>query len=97
MHPYREQAWQSPGDYVGPVPPMDGFGAAGSTGPAFFGSATGNTILDTLIGAGIGYAVAPKKDDRILWAVAAGTAALLAGTLGLVGTVGAAFYVRRAK
>jgi len=97
MHPYREQAWQSPGDYVGPVPATAGFGAAGSSGPAFFGSATGSTILDTLIGAGLGYLVAPRKDDRILWAAAAGTAALLAGTLGLVGTVGAAFYVRREK
>lgn len=91
MMPYREQSWQSPGDYVGPVAGL----GSDSSRPALFGSATGNVLFDTLLGAALGYTMARKQDEQLLWAGAGGVAGLLAGTLGLVGIVGAAIYVRR--
>ena len=84
--PYQPQSWQ----VAGPGPQMAGFGDT----PALFGSASGNTFVDTLVGAVLGYAMAPKQDDKLLWAGAGGAAGLLAGTLGLVGVIGAAIYVR---
>jgi len=94
MLPYREQSWQTPSDYIFPstfVGPMHGLGEA----PALFGTASGSVLLDTLLGAGLGYAVAKNDSERLLWAGAGAAAGLLAGTLGLLGVVGAAIYVRR--
>lgn len=73
---------------------MNGLGADGCS-PALFGSATGNVLLDALVGAGLGFACAKNESERLLWAGAGAGAGLLAGTLGLAGILAAAIYVRR--
>lgn len=83
---YREQSWQVPSDFLA----VNGFGE-----PALFGSATGNSLFDTLLGAGLGYVMAKNESDRLLWAGAGAAAGLLAGTLGIIGVIGAGVYVRR--
>lgn len=93
-HTYRKGSWNVPTGYVGAASPKLAVSGLGDT-PALFGSATGSTLIDALVGAGIGYAMAPDSKDRMLWTGAGAAAALLAGTLGLVGIVGAGFYVRR--
>lgn len=101
--PYREGSWQAPiqSPLLVPHPTTScatcqpgaasGFGAT----PALMGSATGNNILDAVIGAAIGYVVANKQSERALWAGGGAAAALLAGTLGLLGVVGAGIYMRK--
>lgn len=86
--PYRQQSFMVPGGYVG----TSGLGA---DTPALLGSATGSVLLDAVIGAGIGFAMAERKQDRLLWAGGGAVAALLAGTVGLMGVVGVGMYVRK--
>jgi hypothetical protein len=69
-----------------------GFGAEG---PPLLGSATGSGLVDAILGGAIGYAVAKDPKDRMLWAGGGAAAGLLAGTLGLLGLVGVAVWVRQ--
>lgn len=60
------------------------------------GSATGSTLLDVAIGAGVGYLVSPsKKDEELLWAGAGAAAAATLGALGILGVVGVAIWMRK--
>ncbi len=96
MKPYRQQSWQVPGNLIGPssyVGPVSGFGS--DNGPALFGTATGSIFIDCILGGALGYAMARTKSEQVTWAGAGAAAGLLAGTLGLLGIVGAAVYVRR--
>jgi hypothetical protein len=66
-----------------PLPPV-------GMGQAMLGAATastGNAILDALLGAGVGWVVAPAE-ARIPYAVGGALATALFGVLGLAGTVG---------
>lgn len=101
--PYREASYQVPSGLPNPnfpTAPCDGCQGNAASGlgadqPALFGTATGSTALDALLGAAIGYASSPKSHERALWAAGGAAAGLLAGTLGLLGVVGAAVYVRK--
>jgi hypothetical protein len=66
-------------------------------GPALFASVTGSPVLDALLGGALGYFIAPAPHERTLWAAGGATAAALAGTLGVVASVGAAIYVRKPR
>jgi hypothetical protein len=60
------------------------------------GSATGNTLLDIGVGAGVGLLVGfGNKDDRYLWAGAGAAAAATLGMIGILGVVGAAFLMKK--
>lgn len=65
--------------------------------PALFQSTTGSNLVDALVTAGAGFALAPKKEDRVAWAIAGGVAGMFAGTAGLLGIVGAGLYMRGKK
>jgi hypothetical protein len=88
------------GEYVQHVPPFganpDGLGAEGG-GPALFGTVTGHNLLDGALLAGLGYLVAPRKEDRLFWAALGAAGGALAGTIGLIGLVGAAIWVRKER
>jgi len=66
-------------------------------GPALFASVTGSPVLDALLGGALGWFIAPAPHERMLWAAGGATAAALAGTLGVVASVGAAIYVRKPR
>jgi len=82
---------------------LTGFGAVGPDGlgdmgkPALLGSVTGNVALDAAALGAIGWFVAPNEKDRKVWAAAGAAAGLLAGTIGLIGLLGVAFYQRRER
>ena len=59
------------------------------------GSATGSMVWDALLGGGIGYLLAKDPKDRMVWAGGGAAVSVLAGTLGILGLLGAAIYVRR--
>lgn len=74
----------------------DGLGSEGG-GPALFGTVSGNNMVDAGLGALVGYLVAPKKEDRVFWASIGGVGAAMAGTLGFLGLIGAAIWIRKPK
>jgi hypothetical protein len=67
----------------------DGLGDA----PPLLASPTGHRLIDVLIGGGLGWILGPKKDTKPLWAAGGAVAALLTGTLGIIGTAAAGAYV----
>jgi hypothetical protein len=73
------------------VNPTSGLGE----GPPLLGSATGSMIWDALLGGGVGYLLAKDPKDRLMWAGAGAAVTVLAGTIGLLGLLGAAIYVRK--
>lgn len=85
--------------------PVSGLGACGACGvkaggDAFgavnlTGSPSGNMLLDGALGALVGAIVADKTTDRVIWAAGGAVATIVLGALGLAGTVGAGWYVRR--
>jgi len=85
---------------VGHVNP-DGLGVSpdglGGDGPALFASVTGNALLDGVLGGALGWFMSPNPNDRVVWAAGGAAAAALAGTLGIVASVGAAIYVRKPR
>lgn len=70
--------------------PYMGMGAA----PLFDHVLPGGGLLDAIVGAGIGYVVAPKENDRPAWMVIGAVAGLVAGLAGLAGTAGAGVFLR---
>ena len=56
---------------------------------------TGAPVLDAAAGAAIGYFMAPRKEDKIAFAIGGGIASLLAGWMGMAGTAGFALYSRK--
>jgi hypothetical protein len=75
--------------------PCDG-GALGAAGdrPPLLSSLTGYTAADALVGAAVGYMIAPNQSERLKWTAVGGVATALLGTLGLVGAVAGSFYSR---
>ena len=75
------------------VPPYNGFGGGcgcqssasglGDT-PLLCGVTTGNTAIDMVLGACIGYLVAPSKTDRPMYASAGAGAGALLGGVGVI-------------
>lgn len=63
-------------------------------GAVLMQSPTSNTLLDVILGAGVGYFASPKADDRPLFALAGATAAWALGALGVIGVVGYGVYLR---
>jgi hypothetical protein len=77
-------------DGIGVSP--DGLGTY--SGPPLFGSMSGNLLGDAVIGAAVSYFLAPPSADPKLWAGLGAAAGALAGTIGLVGMIGAAMWQR---
>lgn len=48
-----------------------------------------------MLGGLVGALVADKVTDRVVWAAGGAVATVVLGSLGLIGTVGAGYYVRR--
>lgn len=63
--------------------------------PPLAQSPTGNSFLDALLGAGLGYALAPEGKQRAMYAVAGGAAVGLAGTVGIMGAIAMKIFVGR--
>lgn len=66
----------------------------GEAPPPLVRSVTGYMFLDAAIGGAIGYMLAPKQDQRLMWTGIGAVGTALAGTLGLVGTTALAFSQR---
>jgi hypothetical protein len=85
---------------VGPPPPISisGIGQVREElcglGEPVLCASTGSTMVDALVGAGIGYLAAPKKEHAAYWAAAGAAGAALAGALGIL-VVGAAGLYKR--
>lgn len=81
--PYRERPYAK-APYVG----------FGDTAP-IFAHVTGSGPMDAVLGAGLGYVLAPKKEDKPMWTVVGALAAYMAGTAGLLGVGAAALWKRK--
>lgn len=92
VHPYPTRYHGAKFDY--PQPGYEYVGAPYARGPfagfgaePFFGkgtSFTGYTLLDALIGAGLGYIASPKPDAAIVHAAVGGLSAMAFGAPGMV-------------
>lgn len=87
--PYREKPYA--------VPPFSGMGRTAlgqSDCPLLLRSITGYAAMDGVIGAAVGYALAPSKSDAVGWAAIGGVATAMLGTIGLAGAAAGAFYAK---
>lgn len=78
---YVEQAYQVPYPSFGDTPPL-------------FASATGSNLVDGILGGVAGFAIA-KPEDRMAMTAVGVVASFLAGTIGILGTLGVGVYTRR--
>ena len=69
----------------------DGLGAT----PPLASSPTGSTFVDALVGAGLGYAFAETKKQRMTYAIAGAAAVGLAGTVGIMGAIALKIFADR--
>lgn len=79
----------------------DGLGISpdglGNTAAPLGSSVVGNWFFDALLGAGLGYALAPSKRQGMVYAGAGAAAVGLGGTAGIVAAVAGALLVGKNK
>lgn len=67
-------------------------GASGLGTSATFGSPTGSSMLDAVVGAGIGYLIGKDQHEKTVLAAVGGGAGVVFGSLGLAALVGLGVY-----
>jgi len=66
----------------------------GSVGLGAISTGTGSTLGDGLVGAGIGYLIAPEQDERLSYSAWGAVAGGLGGVLGLGVLIAVRFWPR---
>jgi len=66
-------------------------------GPPLAKSPTGSSLFDAVLGGALGYALAPKPEQRLLWAGAGAAATGLTGSIGLWAMTGLSLWIQHQR
>ncbi len=95
LRPYYERTRPTSSSVTAYHSGASGLGAADFVSSLTGSPTGGNSVMDFLVGGLVGYAVAPDDKTKFMWAIAGGALTSVLGVIGMVGTAGAAVYVKK--